>query len=117
MNRSGSNRPIGRTRRRFRPDFLVKCDSIHTRHAARQPILAGCGKTAKRRHSGGRAARGSPETMNTASRNQWLGLCSWIPGPALRGRPGMTGEFFRTLLEACAANRRRRRRSGEGESK
>ena len=40
----------------------------------------------------------NPEAMNTDLSNQWLGLCSWIPGPALKGRPGMTAELFRTLL-------------------
>jgi hypothetical protein len=49
-------------------------------------------------HSGARAPPVNPETRNTDQRNQSLGLCSWIPGPALTGRPGMTGEFFRTLL-------------------
>jgi len=36
--------------------------------------------------------------MNTAPRNQWFGPCSWVPGPALAGRPGMTRKFFSTLL-------------------
>ena len=50
------------------------------------------------RRSGARAAPASPETRNTEQRNQLLGLCSWVPGPALTGRPGMTCEFFSTLL-------------------
>jgi hypothetical protein len=50
------------------------------------------------RHSGARAPPASPETRNTDQRNQLLGLCSWVPGPALTGRPGMTREFFSTLL-------------------
>ena len=51
-----------------------------------------------RRHSGARASPASPEPRNTDRRNQRLGLCSWVPGPALTGRPGMTGEFFSILL-------------------
>jgi hypothetical protein len=53
------------------------------------------------RHSGARALPENPESRNTDQRNQWLGLCSWIPGPALTGRPGMTREFFSTLLVAA----------------
>jgi hypothetical protein len=55
------------------------------------------------RHSGAPAPPASPETRNTDQRNQLLGLCSWVPGPALTGRPGMTREFFSTLLEGIAA--------------
>jgi hypothetical protein len=51
------------------------------------------------RHSGARALPASPESKNTNQRNQRLGLCSWVPGSALAGRPGMTREFFSTLLE------------------
>jgi hypothetical protein len=50
------------------------------------------------RHSGARASPASPEAKNTGKKNQWLGLCAWVPGPALTGRPGMTREFFSTLL-------------------
>jgi hypothetical protein len=52
------------------------------------------------RHSGARALPASPESRNTDRRNQCLGLCSWVPDPALTGRPGMTREFFSTLLVA-----------------
>ncbi len=45
----------------------------------------------ERRHSGTRSQATSPESINTDPRNQWLVLCSWFPGPALTGRPGMTG--------------------------
>jgi hypothetical protein len=44
-------------------------------------------------HSGARALPASPESRNTDQRNQSLGLCSWVPDPALIGRPGMTREF------------------------
>ena len=60
--------------------------------------LAGCGKMQELCHSGARAPPASPETRNTDQRNQSLGLCSWVPGPALTGRPGMTREFFSILL-------------------
>jgi hypothetical protein len=60
--------------------------------------LAGCGKMREHLHSGARALPASPESRNTDQRNQCLGLCSWIPGPPLTGRPGMTREFFSTLL-------------------
>jgi hypothetical protein len=63
------------------------------------PNLAGCGKMQEHRHSGARALPASPESRNTDERNQWLGRCSWFPGPALTGRPGMTQEFFSTLLD------------------
>jgi hypothetical protein len=56
-------------------------------------------KNADGGHSGAWALPASPESKNTDLRNQWLGLCSWVPGPALKGRPGTTPEFFRTLLE------------------
>ena len=36
--------------------------------------------------------------MNTSLRNHGLGRCSWVPGSALKGRPGTTAEFFRNLL-------------------
>ena len=36
--------------------------------------------------------------MNTGLEKQGLDLCSWVPGSALKGRPGMTTEFFRSLL-------------------
>ena len=52
----------------------------------------------KHRHSGARALPSSPESKNTDQRDQYFGLCSWVPGPALTGRPGMTREFFSTLL-------------------
>jgi hypothetical protein len=38
--------------------------------------------------------------MNTSLSNQELGRCSWVPGSALKGRPGTTAEFFSILLEA-----------------
>jgi hypothetical protein len=50
------------------------------------------------RHSGARALSASPESRNTDQRNQWLGQCSWFPGPPLKGRPGMTRECFSSLL-------------------
>src|ERR1700730_18898119 len=50
------------------------------------------------RHSGARALPASPESRTTDQRNQWLGQCSWFPGPPLTGRPGMTREFFSSLL-------------------
>ena len=40
----------------------------------------------------------SPESKNTSLRSQELGQCSWVPGSALKGRPGTTAEFFRILL-------------------
>jgi hypothetical protein len=49
-------------------------------------------------HSGARALPASPESRNTDQKNQWLALCLWVPDPALTGRPGMTREFFSTLL-------------------
>jgi hypothetical protein len=58
-------------------------------------------------HSGARAMPANPESMNTVSEDQWLGPRSWIPGPALTGRPGMTAEFFRTLLSDHGAFIRR----------
>jgi hypothetical protein len=51
-------------------------------------------------HSGARTSSASPESRNPGQRSQWLNLCSWLPGPALTGRPGMTNEFFSTLLGA-----------------
>jgi DNA gyrase/topoisomerase IV subunit B len=36
--------------------------------------------------------------MNNSLRSQGLGQFSWVPGSALKGRPGTTAEFFRTLL-------------------
>ena len=43
--------------------------------------LIGCGKkTLERCHSGARALPASPESKNTDPKNQWLGLCSWVPG-------------------------------------
>ena len=69
----------------------------------------GCGKTLECSHSRARPraagpggpSRGlpaSPESKNTDPRNQWLGLCSWLPGLALKGHPGTTAEFSRTPL-------------------
>jgi hypothetical protein len=49
-----------------------------------------------RRYSGARALPASPESRNTCFRRQWIGWCSWVPGPALKGRPGTTAEFFTT---------------------
>ena len=54
----------------------------------------------KRRHSGAPALPASPESRNTCFRSQWVGRCSWIPGPAPKGCPGTTAEFFRNLLVA-----------------
>jgi hypothetical protein len=54
----------------------------------------------------GRGLAREPETMNTALRNQGLGRCSWVPGSALKGRPGTTAEFFRSLLESPSYRRR-----------
>ncbi len=31
--------------------------------------------------------------------------CSWVPGPPLTGRPGMTRGFFSTLLANVEENR------------
>jgi hypothetical protein len=41
----------------------------------------------------------SPESKNTSLRNQgaWP-VFIWVPGSALKGRPGTTAEFFRILL-------------------
>jgi hypothetical protein len=50
------------------------------------------------RHSGARVLPASPESKNTDQRNRSLGLCSWVPGPPLTDRPGMTCEFFSTPL-------------------
>jgi len=36
--------------------------------------------------------------MNISLINQGLRRCSWVPGSALKGRPGTTAEFFRILL-------------------
>ena|SRR5271156_3778516 len=63
------------------------------------------------RHSGARAAPASPKARNTDQTNQSLGLCSWVPGPALTGRPGTTREFFSSLLVAVAAGYRTRLRA------
>ena len=49
-------------------------------------------------HSGARALHTSPESKNTDLRKQRLGLCSWVPGLTLKGRPGTTAEFFNTLF-------------------
>jgi hypothetical protein len=57
----------------------------------------GCGKTLERGHSAAQALPASLESKNTEWRNQGLGLCSWVPGLALKGHPGTTTEFFRTL--------------------
>jgi hypothetical protein len=62
--------------------------------------LTGCGKLRECRHSGARALPASPESKNTDQTNQLLGLCSWVPGPALTGRPGTTRKFFISLLSA-----------------
>ena len=67
----------------------------------RERLLAGCGKMQEHRHSGARALPASPKSRNTDQRNQWLGQCSWFPGPALTGRPGMTREFF-SILFSCS---------------
>jgi len=40
----------------------------------------------------------NPESKNTDHGNQGLGLCSWVPGLALKGHPGTTAEFFCILL-------------------
>ena len=56
----------------------------------------------ERRHSGARSQAASPESINTDPRNQWLGLCSWFPGPALTGRPGMTEGFPHPINEPQA---------------
>jgi hypothetical protein len=48
--------------------------------------------------SGARALPASLESRNTCFRSQWVGWCSWIPRPVLKGRPGTTAEFFRNLL-------------------
>src|SRR5215469_12400063 len=42
------------------------------------------------------------ESRSTCSRYQWVGRCSWFPGPALKGLPGTIGEFFRNLLNSTA---------------
>jgi hypothetical protein len=60
-------------------------------------------KMQERRHSGARALAASPKSKNTGQTNQWLGLCSWVPGPALTGRPGTTRDFFSTLLVMLSA--------------
>src|SRR5260370_36040558 len=46
----------------------------------------------------GAALPAIPESMSTGLRNQRLGRCSWVPGSALKGRPGTTAEFFRIPL-------------------
>jgi hypothetical protein len=58
------------------------------------PKLTRCGKTLECGRSGARALPASPEAKNTDLRNQGLGLCSWVPGLALKGHPGTTAEFF-----------------------
>jgi hypothetical protein len=50
----------------------------------------------KRRHSGARALPASPESQYTCARSQLVGRCSWIPGPALKSRPGTTASFSAT---------------------
>ena len=62
--------------------------------------LTGRGKTLECGHSGAQALAVSPEPKNTVQRNQGLGLCAWVPGLALKGHPGRTAEFLRTLLMA-----------------
>jgi hypothetical protein len=52
----------------------------------------------KHGHSGARAFPANLEYNKTDLRKQRFCQCSLIPGPALKGRPGMTAEFFRTLL-------------------
>ena len=44
-------------------------------------------------------------TFLATAEKRGLGLCSWVPGSALKGRPGMTTEFFRILLEVRFAAR------------
>ena len=39
--------------------------------------------------------------MNTALRNQELGQCSWVPGPALEGPSRNDGGVFPRLLVAA----------------
>jgi hypothetical protein len=46
----------------------------------------------------GRSAPREPGTHEHRLEKQGFGLCSWVPGSALKGRPGMTTEFFRSLL-------------------
>ncbi len=79
----------GREQRRDRP--LTAC-AAEASHSAK-PALRGCGKMPECRHSGARSQAASPESINTDPRIRWLGLCSWVPDPALTGRPGMTGGF------------------------
>jgi ADP-heptose:LPS heptosyltransferase len=60
-------------------------------HSGARPRAAG--------HGGPyRGSPASPESKITDLRNQGLGLCSWVPGLALKGHPGTTPEYFRTLL-------------------
>src|SRR5690242_9754125 len=59
---------------------------------------AGCGKTPESSSFRGAGFAREPESMHAGSRNQRLGRCSWVPGSALKGRPGTTAEFFRSLL-------------------
>ena len=78
---------------------LMRCVRAGTRLAeAKAPRLAGCARTLGCRRSGARALPASPESMNISLINQGLGRCSWVPGSALKGRPGTTAEFFRILL-------------------
>ena len=44
-------------------------------------------------HSGARALPASPESKNTALRNQWLGGCPWVPGLAPRAIPERQRSF------------------------
>ena len=67
-------------------------------------------KMQEHRHSGARAVPASPESRNTDQRSEWLGQCSWFPGPALTGRPGMTREFFSSLLKRSSLARLREAR-------
>jgi hypothetical protein len=65
------------------------------------------------RHSGARAPPASPESRNTDQRNQSLGLCSWVPGPVLTGRPGMTRQFFQHPASTSFPKFRTYRSGGE----
>ena len=68
--------------------------------------LAGCGKCAnvvvlERRA----AATCEPRIQKHTTGNQWVRLCSWVPGLALTGRPGITRELLGTLPVSSSAAR------------
>jgi hypothetical protein len=92
--------PIRTDYRSFTPQPSSTAKRVKDRFGSERSVanLAGCERTPEFGHFGARALLASPKSMNTGYKNQDLAQWSWIPGPALKGRPGTTGEFFRSLL-------------------